>query len=343
MEERKSWQRHTILLGLLAIMLMLAMSACNKAAIPSYQPTARQTATPTATPSPSPTPTPTPSPTPTPTPSPTPTPIPPPQVYLAAHGNPQLPEIALTFDDGPSPGYTNNILAILEHYHIHATFFELGVWVQRYPDLSRDVLADGDVIGDHTWSHPDLTKLSNDQIIQQLSSTRDTIQQTTGMVVTLFRPPYDAYTFRVLDVAASLQFSTITWNVDPRDWSRPGTDAIIDRVLNATQNGSIILLHDGGGDRSQTVAALPSIIEQLQQRGYIFVTIPELLLHLPPPTGALFADQNATANAGLSATHPNHICNQSLTWAYLATDENRRRAGCPITSCLLLPRCTCLF
>ena len=241
-----------------------------------------------------------------------------PQVYLTAHGNQQLPEIALTFDDGPSPGYTNTILAILERYHIHATFFMLGVWVQRYPDLARAVFADGDVIGDHTWGHPDLTKLGNDQINQQLANTRDIIQQTTGARAALFRPPYGAYTRRVLDLAAALQFSTIVWSVDPRDWSRPGTDAIMSRVLNATQNGSIILLHDGGGDRSQTVAALPTIIEQLQQRGFTFVTIPQLLIHLPPPTGAMLAHQGASSAAKAPAASSSHFSDECLIGAQSA-------------------------
>ncbi len=277
MAARKSARRLSILLvGVLAIFSMLIFSTSGNAGSTEHFLIAGNIAMSTATP--------TPSPTPSPTSSPTPTPIPPPQVYLTAHGNQQLPEIALTFDDGPAPGYTKNILAILQRYHIHATFFMLGMWVQRYPDLAQAVFADGDAIGDHTWGHPDLTKLSNDQISQQLSTTRDIIQQTTGTRTTLFRPPYGAYTRRVLDLAASLQFSTILWSVDPRDWTRPGTDAIVSRVLDATQNGSIILLHDGGGDRSQTVDALPTIIEQLQQRGFTFVTIPQLLLHLPPAT-----------------------------------------------------------
>jgi peptidoglycan/xylan/chitin deacetylase (PgdA/CDA1 family) len=215
-----------------------------------------------------------------PTPSPTPFP-PPPLVYLLAHGNPNLSEIALTFDDGPAPD-TQVILTILRRHHVRATFFMLGIWVQYFPDLARAVVANGHAIGDHTWNHPNLTRLSASQVIQQITNTRNIIQQVTGVVTTLVRPPYGAYTHQLLNTIFSLKCSTVLWNSDPRDWSRPGANSIINYVLNNAQNGSIILLHDGGGDRSQTIAALPTIIEQLQARGFTFVTIPQMMLHLPP-------------------------------------------------------------
>ena len=228
------------------------------------------------------TPTPSPTPSATPTPSPTPTPATP-LIFLTAHGNPNLHEIALTFDDGPAPD-TKDVLAILRRFHVLATFFMLGIWVQHFPDLARAVVADGHAIGDHTWDHPDLTRLSDSQVIQQLTSARNIIEQVTGVVPTLFRPPYEAYTRQTLNLAYSLKLSTILWNSDPRDWSRPGVNSIINYVLNNAQNGSIILMHDGGGDRSQTIAALPTIIERLQAQGFTFVTIPQMLLHLPPPS-----------------------------------------------------------
>jgi peptidoglycan/xylan/chitin deacetylase (PgdA/CDA1 family) len=189
----------------------------------------------------------------------------------------------LTFDDGPAPD-TPDFLAILRRFHVQATFFMLGIWVQHFPDLARAVVADGHAIGDHTWDHPDLTRLSDSQVMQQLTSTRTIIQQVTGVTPTLFRPPYGAYTHHLLDMAYSLKFSSILWNSDPRDWSRPGVNSIINYVLNNAQNGSIILMHDGGGDRSQSLAALPIIIEHLQAQGFTFVTIPQMLQHLPPPS-----------------------------------------------------------
>ena len=223
------------------------------------------------------------APTPTPTATPTPTP-PPPLVYLAAHGNPDLREIALTFDDGPAQGYTEAVLGVLRHYHVLATFFMLGIWVQRYPDLARAVVADGDAIGDHTWNHLDLTQLTASQIRQQLANTRSIIQKVTGVTSYLFRPPYEAFNRQVLNIAHALKLSTILWNVDPRDWARPGVSAIVNNILTNTHNGSIILMHDGGGDRSQTVKALATVIERLQKRGFTFVTIPQILRHLQTHT-----------------------------------------------------------
>jgi polysaccharide deacetylase family sporulation protein PdaB len=227
----------------------------------------------------------TPTPTLTPTPTPTPTP-PPPLVYLAAHGNPDLHEIALTFDDGPAPGYTQAVLGVLRHYHVVATFFMLGIWVQRYPDLARAVAADGHAIGDHTWNHLDMTQQTASQVRQQLNNTRSIIQKVTGVTTYLFRPPYEAFNQQVLNIAHTLKFSTILWNVDPRDWARPGVSAIVNNILINAHNGSIILMHDGGGDRSQTVTALATVIEHLQRRGFTFVTIPQMLRHLQTKTVA---------------------------------------------------------
>jgi polysaccharide deacetylase family sporulation protein PdaB len=226
---------------------------------------------------------PTPTPTVKPTPTPTPTP-PPPLVYLAAHGNVNLHEIALTFDDGPAQNYTEEVLGVLRRYHIPATFFMLGIWVQRYPDLARAVVAAGDAIGDHTWNHLDLTQLTASEIRQQLTNTRTIIQKVTGVTAYLFRPPYEAFNRQVLDIAHSLKLSTILWNVDPSDWARPGVSAIVNNILTNTHNGSIILMHDGGGDRSQTVTALPTIIGRLQKRGFTFVTIPQMLRDLQTNT-----------------------------------------------------------
>ncbi len=226
--------------------------------------------------------TPMPTKTPTPSPTPSPTPPPPPLVKLLWHGNPNLREIALTFDDGPAPD-TPIILDILRKHHVRATFFMLGIEVQNFPDIARQVLADGNPIGDHTWDHPDLTHLGRKQAIKEIMDGRSMIQQVTGVVTNLFRPPYGAYTYPLLNTIYALNFTTVLWNSDPRDWSRPGVSSIINYVLNNAQNGSIILLHDGGGDRSQTIAALPTIIERLQARGFTFVTIPQMMMHLPPP------------------------------------------------------------
>jgi peptidoglycan/xylan/chitin deacetylase (PgdA/CDA1 family) len=192
-------------------------------------------------------------------------------------GNPHLPEIALTFDDGPSLSFTPQILTILQRFGIKATFFCIGRQVANYPDLALQESADGDLVEDHSWSHPNLSWLSAQGISQQLSQSAQAIEQTTGTRPTFFRPPYGAFTPLVLTQTARFNFSTILWSTDPRDWSQPGTNAIVSRVLNTTSNGSIILLHDGGGNRFQTVAALPTLIPRLEARGFRFVTIQQLI------------------------------------------------------------------
>lgn len=192
-----------------------------------------------------------------------------------SHRSPMV--IALTFDDGPSPVYTPQILSILQRYKVHATFFCVGEWVHLYPGLVQETFRAGNVIGDHTWSHPDLTRLSPYVVRWQLSSASAAIQEAIGRPPVLFRPPYGATDAAVVGVASQLGLLQILWTVDPRDWARPGVDAIVNNVLSHATNGSIILMHDGGGDRTETVLALPLIISALLQRGFMFVTVPQLL------------------------------------------------------------------
>jgi peptidoglycan/xylan/chitin deacetylase (PgdA/CDA1 family) len=198
-------------------------------------------------------------------------------------GNSHLPEIALTFDDGPNPIYTPQILHILQQYDVKATFFEIGYLVQDYPALVQEEYRQGHIIGNHTWSHPQLPHLSASAIYQQLQSTSHIIQASIGVKPLLFRPPYGMFNKQVLAQASSLNLSTIVWDDEARDWSLPGVNIIIQRILHLVHNGSIILLHDGGGNRAQTVAALPTIISILRQRGYTFVTIPQMIQHLHAP------------------------------------------------------------
>lgn len=196
---------------------------------------------------------------------------------VVIQGSTNQPQIALTFDDGPNTFYTPQILAVLQKYHVHATFFCIGRQVQAYPYLVQQETLDGDIVGDHTWNHPDLTRLAPAAVEMQLSEASDAILQATGEKPTLFRPPYGAIDETVNNVALKLGMTSILWSVDPQDWARPGTNVIIQRVLNNTRNGSIILMHDGGGNRMQTLQALPTIITILRQRGFTFVTIPQLL------------------------------------------------------------------
>lgn len=193
------------------------------------------------------------------------------------HGNIRLPEVALTFDDGPQPWSSRQILAILEHFGVKATFFCIGEQVQVYPEIVRQEYADGDLVEDHTWSHPDMRYLSAAAIHEQLAMGEQAIYQVTDTRPAFFRPPYGSVTPTMLSQAQQLGLTTVMWTVDPRDWLLPGSEAIIMRVLSSTANGAIILLHDGGGNRSQTVAALPAIITTLQQRGFRFVTIQQMV------------------------------------------------------------------
>ncbi len=280
----------TICIATVLIMapIILLTSVRTQAVSPTPAAIIHPTSLPTITPSPSPAPTPTFTPEPTATPRPSPiTPFPATLTQQLAimqtkgrfffHGNTRLPEIALTFDDGPNPPYTTQILAVLRHYGVKATFFCVGTQVVRYPNIVKQEYAEGHVIGNHTWGHPNMSYLSIPSIIWQLTTAGDAIQNATGVRPTLFRPPYGAISSNVLTYANYFALTVIQWNVDPRDWSMPGVNTIYARVLAQASAGSIILLHDGGGDRSETVAALPMIIEWFQKHNFQFVTVPRLI------------------------------------------------------------------
>lgn len=197
------------------------------------------------------------------------------------YGNPYVPEVALTFDDGPNPYYTPQVLAVLQQYNVKATFFCIGRQVAAYPYLVKQEYAAGNLIGNHSWSHPNLALLSSDDISTQINSTSDAIQQAIGVRPTFFRPPYGVINANVLTQANLLKLTTIIWNDEARDWTTPGVDVITSRILNLAGDGAIILLHDGGGNRSQTVAALPTIITSLQASGFKLVTLQQMVHDLP--------------------------------------------------------------
>jgi peptidoglycan-N-acetylglucosamine deacetylase len=199
---------------------------------------------------------------------------------LLYKGNASLPEIALTFDDGPNPYYTPQILAILQQYRVPATFFCIGRLVAAYPALVRQEFNAGYLIGNHSWSHPDLALFSASYDQLQLTSTSQAIQAATGVRPTFFRPPYGALSVPLLMRAYQLGLTTVIWNDEGQDWARPGAGVIIQRIFSLAHNGTIVLLHDGGGDRSQTVAALPFIIVGLEEIGYHFVTIQHMVTDL---------------------------------------------------------------
>ncbi|MFD0636069.1 polysaccharide deacetylase family protein [Catenulispora yoronensis] len=180
--------------------------------------------------------------------------------------------VYITFDDGPSAVYTPKVLKVLSQYGVHATFFEVGQQIAAHPSLTSQVYHAGHSVQNHTWSHPDLRNLSSSQFTYQVTATDRQIRARTGYRTCCLRPPYGAVNATVRARAAALGKKLALWTVDPRDWSRPGAAAISYRVLSHVRPGSVVLLHDGGGDRSQTVAALSGILKTLKARGYTFAT-----------------------------------------------------------------------
>ena len=180
--------------------------------------------------------------------------------------------IALTIDDGPSPVYTPQILQLLDKYQVTATFSMIGLQVDAHPGMAREVAAAGHMIANHTWSHLNLAVLPPVTIADQINRASDAIHTVTGRVPTLFRAPYGAWSPAILAHCAQTGMTPLDWSVDPRDWSRPGVASIVGNIMRNTKTGSIILEHDGGGNRSQTVAALKIVLPRLLAAGYQFTT-----------------------------------------------------------------------
>jgi peptidoglycan-N-acetylglucosamine deacetylase len=229
--------------------------------------------------------------------------------YPLFNGNTHLPEIALTFDDGPNPYYTPQVLAVLQQYNIKATFFDVGYLVADYPNIVRQEYNQGNLVGNHSWSHPVLTLLSAQAILSQLTSTTNAIQAAIGVRPTFFRPPYEAMNHTVLVEAIHLGYTTVLWDGSAGDWKLPGVGVIVSKLLSYTRDGAILLLHDGGGNRAQTVAALPSIITTLEKRGYKFVTIQQLVDDLVAPSS-----QSAYNNTQDNNTASTAATTVSIAW-----------------------------
>jgi peptidoglycan/xylan/chitin deacetylase (PgdA/CDA1 family) len=180
--------------------------------------------------------------------------------------------IALTIDDGPSPIYTPQVLRLLRKYKITASFSMIGINVVAYPKVARSVAEAGHMIVNHTWRHPNLTLLPPAAVRSEIDQATEAIHRAIGRVPDMFRAPYGAWSPAVLQRCADLHMQPLDWSVDPRDWARPGVPEIVDNIMDNTRTGSIILEHDGGGDRSQTVAALRIVIPRLLDAGYRFRT-----------------------------------------------------------------------
>ena len=189
---------------------------------------------------------------------------------------PEKKVIALTFDDGPWPSSTAKVLDILKKNNIKGTFFVVGQNVKNYPDLTKRVVTDGHTIANHTWHH--WYHHMNPQVAAyEVANTTDIIYQTTGVKTSLFRPPGGNMRNGVAAYAKSNKYAVIMWSSDSMDYSRPGVPRLINNIFREAKPGGIVLMHDGGGDRSHTVKALPEIISKFRKQGYEFVTVPELL------------------------------------------------------------------
>jgi peptidoglycan-N-acetylglucosamine deacetylase len=193
-------------------------------------------------------------------------------------------ELALTFDDGPGP-YTQQLVGVLNKYHVHATFFAIGEEERYFSAGSSLELRSGDVIGDHTETHPMMASLSAHEQREELVEQIARIELLGGLRPRLFRPPYGSFDAATFHILHQLHLLMVLWSTDTSDYTLPGVPAIVQSALAGAHPGAIILMHDAGGDRSETIAALPAIIRGLRKRGLEPVTIPRLMLDDPPPRG----------------------------------------------------------
>lgn len=182
--------------------------------------------------------------------------------------------IALTYDDGPSPGVTEIVLKELEKRSLTVTFFMIGQKVQMYPGLAKDVADAGHELANHSYTHPALSGLSEQRVNDELQKTQDIIHQTTGKLPAWFRPPYGAFRKDQGPIPRSKSLGVTMWSVDPRDWSKPGAGTIVQRVVSATTPGSIVLLHDL---HSQTAEATGAILDQLMEKNFLFAPMSHFL------------------------------------------------------------------
>ena len=192
------------------------------------------------------------------------------------------PYIAMTFDDGPSATLTPKLLDILAAHNMKVTFFVLGEMVAEHPEILARAAREGHEIASHSWSHPNLAKMSQESVRSQLQRTDDEIKNTTGKRPTLFRPPYGSITERQKRwIHDEFGYDIILWDVDPLDWKRPGSAVVRNRILKETRAGSIVLSHD---IHPGTIEAMPSTFDELEAKGFKFVTVSELLGMATPVT-----------------------------------------------------------
>lgn len=181
--------------------------------------------------------------------------------------------MVLTFDDGPDPAYTPGILKTLREHDVRAMFFVCGEMARGQRDLLREMADDGHVVANHSWSHPELPKLRPAEIREEMERTSEVIDRTLGLPPVWFRAPYGSWNRHTFKIGADLGMEPLAWTLDTLDWKSPGTGKIVRRVLDGAAPGVVVLSHDAGGNRSQSVAALREYLPRLLKKGYA-VTVP---------------------------------------------------------------------
>lgn len=182
--------------------------------------------------------------------------------------------IYLTFDDGPTVAHTKRILDLLDEHDAKATFFQVGENVTAHPELTRSVIERGHALGNHSWNHRDMRRLGPRRLNLQITRASNALRKITGTPITCLRPPYGAVNGRVRSAVRGEKLALKLWDVDPRDWKRPGAATIARRVISRADPGDVVLMHDGGGNRVQSVRALHRILRSLSEKGYRFETLP---------------------------------------------------------------------
>lgn len=216
-----------------------------------------------------------------------------------SRGSTAFPYVAMTFDDGPHPQNTPRLLDMLRARNIKATFYVIGRNVDMYPAIVRRVVAEGHEIGNHTYTHRLLTKLSDDEVLRELSQTRDAIGRAAGVQPRTLRPPYGALLQRQRElVHAQLGYPTVLWSVDPRDWQRPGVSVVTSRILAGANNGAVILAHDL---HAPTVDAMPATLDGLLRRGFKFVTVSQLIAQTDAASGVPAVSSSPSAPSPVAA------------------------------------------
>jgi peptidoglycan-N-acetylglucosamine deacetylase len=214
------------------------------------------------------------------------------------------PYIAMTFDDGPSAKLTPKLLDLLAAHHIKATFFLIGENVIEHPEIVARETREGHEVANHTWSHPNLAKMSDEAVRGQLRKTDDAIQSAIGNRPTLMRPPYGSITLRQKKwINREFGYKIVLWDVDPLDWRRPGPNVVCNRIVKNTRAGSIVLAHD---IHPGTIEAMPCVLSQLEAKGFKFVTVSELIaMETPLPPKPPPSPKSTNPKSGALSHTPN--------------------------------------